>query len=132
MPRGVGYADLSAVEVAREDHLKLARHQRLHRVGKVDEEDAEVGLAIGERPVRLTMTAWVAPGHLDRPASDARGSTDSCSSSTAALEVAQIGRPAERVARRGDVVVSEHGVRAVARAQPPELASRASERPGAG
>ena len=45
-----------------------------------------------------------------------------------ALKAAQIGRPAERVARRGDVVVSQHGVRAVPRAQPPKLRD---ERPNA-
>ena len=62
-------ADLPAVEVAGENDVELTRPQRLHRVREADEQDAEVGLGIGEPAVKLAMAPqWVPAGHLHFPA----------------------------------------------------------------
>ena len=114
-------ADLPAVEVAGENDVELTRPQRLHRVREVDEQDAEVGLGIGEPAVKLAMPQWVPAGHLHFPAAHVKY-LGLVIEQHRGGDAAQVGRAAERVAGRRDIVISEHRVGPEAGPEPGELA----------
>ena len=93
---------------------------RVHRIGEVDEQDAEIGSGVGKRPVRLAEAPRVAPGDLHHPAPDLEGAR-CVLQQLAGLHLAQVRGTAERIARGRHVVVSEDHEDPGARPEPREL-----------
>ena len=86
--------------------------------------------AVGQQPVRLVVTTRVAPGDLHFPAVDVEDYRLVLEEQSG-LDIAQVGGTAKGVARGGNVVVPQHGVRPVAGVQPAELGDQRAHAPPA-
>ena len=111
--------DLPVMEVPGEYEMEDARLEAVDHPWKVAEQDAQIGVRIGEffrsRPAPH-VGAWVDPGDLDAPAAE-HDCDRLVGEQTRPSELRRIRCSRERVARDPDIVVPEHRVAAVEAAE---------------
>src|SRR5919108_5508259 len=118
-PRG-RHADLSAVEVASEHEVEVARLEPGHVVGEVREEDAEIGPRVGQPAEGVVAAPRVGPRHLHAAARHREELRAVLEQARLWGRTAELGWAAEGIPRLGDVVVAEDDERPQARTEPPE------------
>ena len=104
-------ADLAGVEVAGEHEVECARRDPLDGRREVAEEKSKTGVSVDERRRARATRRGSASGST--PTTETRSPwrstvASSSRSSRACSRSPQLGGPRERIARHGDVVVSEH------------------------